>query len=49
MIHQSAIGGAIDPAQGDGVLVVDENFKILPRLKTHLLPHGTWQDNLTFL
>ena len=41
MIHQPTIGGAVDPAEGDGVFIVDEDLKILPRLKMHLLPHGT--------
>jgi hypothetical protein len=41
MVHQAVIGRAVDPAEGDGVLVVDEDFKILPRLQMHLLPHGT--------
>ncbi len=49
MIHQAVIGGAVDPAEGDGVFIVNEDFKILPRLKLHLLPHGAGQDNLTFL
>ena len=49
MIHQAVIGGAVDPAKGDGVFIVDENFKILARLKVHLFPYGAGQDNLTLL
>lgn len=41
MIHQTAVGWAVDPAEGDGVLIVDEDFKILPWLQVHLLPHST--------
>jgi hypothetical protein len=43
------IGRTVDAPEGDGVLIVDEDFKILPRLQMHLLPHGAGQDNLTFL
>ncbi len=49
MIHQAVIGGAVDTAKRDGVFIVDEDFKILPRLQMHLLPHGAGQDNLTLL
>lgn len=49
MIHQAMIGGTVDTAEGDGVFIVDDDFKILPRPKVHFLPHGGGQDNLTFL
>lgn len=32
----------------DGVLILDEHLKILPRLQMHLLPHRTGQDDLAF-
>jgi hypothetical protein len=46
MIDQAMIWRAVDTAEGDGVFIVDEDFKILPRLQMHVLPHGAWQDNL---
>jgi hypothetical protein len=49
MIHQTVIRGAVDTAKGDGVLIGDENLKILPRLQMHLLAHGAGQDNLPLL
>lgn len=49
MIHQTLIRRSIDTPKRDGVLIIDENLKILPRLQMHLLPNRTWQNNLTFL
>ena len=49
MIHQALIGGAVDTAQSDGILIIDEDLKILPRLEMHLLPNRARQNNLTFL
>ena len=49
MVHQAIIGWAVDPAEGDGVFIVDKDFKILPRLQMHLLSNGAGQDNPTLL
>ncbi len=49
MIHQTVIGGAVDAAQSDGVFIIYEDLKILPRLEMHLLPNSARQNNLTFL
>ena len=47
VVDQALVRPAGDTAEQDGVVVIDENLEILPRLQVQSLPHRTGQDDLT--
>ena len=48
-IHQAAVRGLGDAAQGDGVLVLDGDLEMIACVQVQLLPDGSGKDDLAFL